>query len=254
MTATQDRAPSAARRAGSLVKELLIVVVGALVISTLLRAFVGQMFIIPSGSMEHTLDIGDRVAVSKIGGFERGDIVVFADPGGWLPDLGTEEVSPVDRALEFIGFPSGSTNHLIKRVIGMPGDRIVCCDGQGRLTVNGTPLDERAYLYTDETGVQVAPSEVKFDVTVPAGHIWVMGDHRDASADSRCHLQDVGLDGIRGGAAFVPESDVVGPAFAVALPLGRAQLLHVPDTFAAVAAPSEPAPKEPVIASKSASC
>ncbi|MGI8457596.1 MAG: signal peptidase I [Propionibacteriaceae bacterium] len=254
MTATQDRAPSAARRAGSLLKELVIVVVGALVISTLLRAFVGQMFIIPSGSMEHTLDIGDRVAVSKIGGFERGEIVVFADPGGWLPDLGAANVSPVGRALEFVGFPSGSTNHLIKRVIGMPGDRVICCDGRGRITVNGTPLDERAYLYTDSAGVQVAPSDVKFDVTVPTGRIWVMGDHRDASADSRCHLQDVGLDGIRGGAAFVPESDVVGPAFAIALPVGRTQLLHVPTTFADVPAPREAAPKEPVIATKSASC
>jgi signal peptidase I len=253
LTATEERAPSTARRAGSLAKELVIVVVGALIISTLLRAFVGQMFIIPSGSMEHTLDINDRVAVTKIGGFDRGDVVVFADPGGWLPDLGNADASPIDRALEFIGFPSGSTNHLIKRVIGLPGDHVVCCDGQGRITVNGKALDESAYLYRDADGVQVAPSEVKFDVTVPAGHIWVMGDHRDASADSRCHLQDIGLDGVKGGAAFVPESDVVGPAFAIALPFGRARLLHVPATFGAIPDPATP-PKDPVIASKNASC
>ncbi len=130
--------------------ELVIVVVGALIVSSLLRAFVGQMFIIPSGSMENTLQIDDRVAVQKITDFHRGDIVVFEDPGGWLgPEEESEpEPDPIGRALEFIGLAPAASDHLIKRVIGMPGDRVICCDKLGRLTVNGVALDETRYIYT----------------------------------------------------------------------------------------------------------
>ena len=135
-TATQKRRGGS--RFGSFVRELLIVVIGALVVSSLLRAFVGQMFIIPSESMENTLLIGDRVVVQKISDVQRGDVAVFEDPGGWLDSEPAGEPGPLDTLLEFIGFPTASSpEHLIKRVIGMPGDRVVCCDADGRITVNG---------------------------------------------------------------------------------------------------------------------
>lgn len=242
-------------RFGSFLKELLIVVVGALLVSSLLRAFVGQMFIIPSESMENTLLIGDRVAVQKITDPQRGEVVVFEDPGGWLDTDPVGTPTPVDRVLEFIGFPTASSpEHLIKRVIGMPGDRVVCCDTAGRITVNGQPLDETSYLYTDPDGVQVAPSDIDFDVTVPAGRIFVMGDHRDLSADSRCHLSDLSLNGPKGSIAFVPLTKVVGPAFAIAAPLRRAKILHRPATFASVPAPTDPAPAQAVIRPDDVTC
>ncbi|HEU5486222.1 MAG TPA: signal peptidase I [Microlunatus sp.] len=242
-------------RFASFVRELLIVVVGALVVSSLLRAFVGQMFIIPSESMENTLLVGDRVVVQKITDPQRGDVVVFEDPGGWLDSQPAADPGPLDKVLEFIGFPTASSpEHLIKRVIGMPGDRVVCCDTNGRITVNGRPLDETGYLYTDPDGVQVAPSDIDFDVTVPSGRIFVMGDHRDLSADSRCHLSDLSVNGPKGSVAFVPLDKVVGPAFAIAAPFSRAEVLHRPETFASVPAPTEPAPKQAVIEPDDVTC
>jgi signal peptidase I len=246
---------TAGEQAGSFLKELAIVVVGALVVSSLLRALVGQMFIIPSQSMESTLLIGDRVVVQKITDFDRGDVVVFEDPGGWLADEPIAEPGRFDRVLEFVGVPTASTpGHLIKRVIGMPGDRVVCCDEQGGLTVNGYPLDESGYLYVSPDGEQVAPSEVRFEVVVPRGRIFVMGDHRDLSADSRCHLADSSPSLPRGGVAFVPEDLVVGPAFAIAAPFDRAERLHTPDVFAEVPEPTEPAPDRPSIQPPGVSC
>ena len=124
------------QRAWAFVRELLIVVVGAVVVSSLLRAFVGQMFIIPSQSMENTLLVGDRVVVQKLTDFQRGDVVVFSDPGGWLEEEPMVDPPPWDKVLEFIGLPTSSTpGHLIKRVIGMPGDKVVCCTTKGRITV-----------------------------------------------------------------------------------------------------------------------
>ena len=179
------------RRTWGFVRELIIVVIGAVVVSSLLRAFVGQMFIIPSQSMENTLLVGDRVVVEKLTNFHRGDVVVFSDPGGWLEE-DPADPGPWDKALEFIGLPTKSTpGHLIKRVIGMPGDKVVCCTAKGRITVNGYPLNETSYLYTDPDDDQVNPSDVKFEVVVPKDRIFVMGDHRDLSADSRCHLSDL---------------------------------------------------------------
>jgi signal peptidase I len=239
---------------GSFAKELAFVVIGALVVSSLLRAFVGQMFIIPSESMENTLLIGDRVVVQKITDFERGDVVVFSDPGEWLGAEPVGERGPVDTVLDFIGFPTASSpGHLIKRVIGMPGDKVICCDADGKITVNGAVLDETSYLYTASDGVQVAPSEVRFEVVVPAGRIFVMGDHRDVSADSRCHLSDQSMQG-RGATAFVPENLVVGPAFAIAAPFSRTRLLQRPATFATVPDPVAPAPAEAVIIPANVSC
>jgi signal peptidase I len=261
--ARRDAAPSGASRPrrtagqqiGSFLKELAFVVVGALIVSSLLRALVGQMFIIPSQSMESTLLIGDRVVVQKITDFSRGDVVVFEDPGGWLTEESVAEPGRFDRVLEFVGVPTASTpGHLIKRVIGMPGDVVVCCDEQGRLTVNGYPLDETDYLYVNPDGEQIAPSDVRFEVTVPKDRIFVMGDHRDLSADSRCHLSDVWPSQGRGGVAFVPESLVVGPAFAIAAPFARAERLRTPDTFTGVPEATEPAPDRPRIEPAGVSC
>ncbi len=253
--AAKDVPPrSAGRQAISFAKELLIVVVGAIIVSSLLRAFVGQMFIIPSESMESTLLEGDRVVVQKITKFERGQVVVFEDPGGWLSDP-VSDPGPFDRVLEFIGLPTQSTpGHLIKRVIGLPGDRVVCCDDNGRITVNGYPLDERGYLYTDSDDVQINPSDVRFEVLVPTDRIFVMGDHRDVSADSRCHLSDTWEDLGKGQIAFVPIDKVVGPAFAIAAPFDRATRLRQPPVFTDVPAPTEPAPSEAVIEPEGVSC
>ena len=257
MVTTDDQTAAGARRGGggSWIKEFVIVIVGALLVSIVLRAFVGQMFIIPSQSMENTLLIGDRVVGQKITSFHRGDVVVFADPGNWLGEAETGEPTPVDKVLEFIGIPTAaSAGHLIKRVIGMPGDKVVCCDADGRITVNGQALDETSYLYTSPDGTQVAPSEVQFSVVVPKDRIFVMGDHRDLSADSRCHLSDLSTTQAKGQVAFVPEKLVVGPAVAIAWPLSRFQILHRPATFDDVPAPTSPAPDRGVIEPEGVSC
>lgn len=244
--ATDEHPRTIGEKFFGLIKELLIVVVGALIIAALIRAFVGQMFLIPSGSMEHTLDIEDRIAVQKITDFARGDVVVFADPNGWLGDSPVPEPGPVRKVFEFIGvLPDTSTEHLVKRVIGMPGDHVKCCDAQGRITVNGQPLDETSYLFSSD-GRQNKPSDFEFDVVVPADRIWVMGDHRENSADSRCHMADQTIDGKNMG-AFVPVDDVVGPVFAVVAPFDRAKLLKRPATFDAVPAGKDPPPAEPQI-------
>jgi signal peptidase I len=156
--------------------------------------------------------------------------------------------APWDKVFEFIGLPTKSTpGHLIKRVIGMPGDKVMCCTSKGRITVNGYPLDERGYLYTDPDNEQVNPSDVKFEVIVPKDHIFVMGDHRDLSADSRCHLSDLSTNQGIGQGAFVPIPLVVGPAFAIAAPFDRTERLQRPATFAKVPPPHEPAPTRGVI-------
>jgi signal peptidase I len=251
----QNQPQTIGRRAWAFTRELLIVVVGAVVVSSLLRAFVGQMFIIPSQSMENTLLVGDRVVVQKLTDFKRGDVVVFSDPGGWLETEPTDDPPPWDKVLEFIGLPTRSTpGHLIKRIIGMPGDKVVCCNGKGRITVNGYALDESSYLYTDPDEGQVNPSDVRFEVVVPKDRIFVMGDHRDLSADSRCHLSDLSTSQGRGEVAFVPTSLVVGPAFAIAAPFDRAGRLQRPATFEKVPAPRNPAPERAVIKPAGVSC
>lgn len=236
---------SVGRRVGGWVLEATIIIVGALIISAILRSFVAQMFIIPSGSMENTLLVNDRVLVSKIGGFQRGDIVVFQDPGGWMTEV-PEPNEGFGKVLEFVGLlPNTSTNHLIKRVIGMPGDEVECCDAQGRLMVNGVALDED-YLYVDPNGVQNNPSDFAFDVIVPAGRIFVMGDHRAASQDSRCHIDDLSQQGT-GMAAFVPLENVVGPAIAILAPLDRLKTFSVPETFKSVPDPTGSPPEMAVL-------
>jgi len=182
--------------------------------------------------------------VEKLTDVKRGDVVVFEDPGGWL---GAEESGQkrgsIGRFFEIVGLlPDSSHGHLIKRLIGMPGDKVACCDSKGRLLVNGQPLDETSYLYPGD-----APSQMEFQVTVPAGRIFVMGDHRSASGDSRVHLQDLDANGgNQGDAAFVPLDKVTGRAIMIVWPAGRWGKLGVPDTFKAVPA-AGPAPDKPSI-------
>ena len=248
MSSDADSQPSrgVASTLGAWLRELAIVVVGALIASTLLRLFIAQMFVIPTGSMEHTLEKQDRIAVQKVVGYERGDIVVFRDTKGWLESV---DKPPTwwKQALIFVGLaPDESTKHLVKRVIGVAGDHVTCCDAQGRLTVNGVALNEAAYLYTDAaTGQQVDPSTMQFDIVVPADTIFVMGDHRNASQDSRCYLFDE-TDGPPGSLAFVPTENVVGSTIAIVFPFDRMRAFSRPDTFGGVPAGATP-PSEPVI-------
>lgn len=230
----EGSAPQA--RFGRFLFETVLLVVVAVTVAALLRMFVVQAFVVPSGSMLPTIERTDRIVVSKIGEPERGDVVVFEDPGGWLPagERPEERSGVLARALEFVGvLPASDTGYLVKRLIGMPGDRVVCCDQQGRVTVNGEPLNE-GYLRPG-----AAPSLQEFDVVVPRRSVWVMGDNRGNSGDSRPHLAD--------GTAFVPVSNVVGEAFAIVWPLSDITALESPRTFADVPAPDRPAPRKPVV-------
>jgi signal peptidase I len=208
-------------------RELPLLFAVALILALLIKAFAIQAFRIPSGSMEDTLQIGDRVLVNKVvydlRGIDRGDIVVFNGQGSWdpspPPDAGE---NPLSRAyhgvLRAVGLETDGTDY-IKRVIGLPGDRVACCDAEGRITVNGTALRESSYLYPGSD-----PSMQKFSLTVPHGRLWVMGDHRADSADSRYHLQDPG-DGT------IPVNEVVGRAFVVIWPPSQLRELPIPGTF-----------------------
>lgn len=216
-----------------MLRESVIVVGLALLLSLIVKTWLLQAFYIPSGSMEDTLLLGDRVIVNKLVpspiSLRRGDVVVFEDPNHWLPPPVPVERSPLPRALNatltFVGLlPSDEGNHLIKRVIGLPGDHVVCCDINKKLTVDGVPITE-PYLFPGDT-----PSEESFDITVPAGRLWVMGDHRSDSADSRPH--DENSHGRKGS---VPENLVVGRAITVVWPLTHwAWLANPSQTFAKV--------------------
>ena len=168
-------------------RDLVVIVVAALALTILLKAFVVEVFSIPSGSMENTLLPGDRVLVSKIvyrfRDIARGDVVVFSGQGSWGPDAPPPPGNPFlrlwDDLTNLIGVTAPGTDY-IKRVIGLPGDHVVCCDAQGRITVNGVPLSEQSYIHPGDV-----PSSVPFDAVVPAGRLWVMGDNRADSDDSR---------------------------------------------------------------------
>ena len=232
----------------------MVVVVGALIASTLLRVFVVQMFAIPSGSMENTLKFGDRIAVQKVSGFVRGDVVVFRDSLGWLPPP-AGDTDMVHQTLVFVGLaPDDSTNYLVKRLIGLPGDHVACCDAQSRVTVNGIALDEQTYLFTPDGGAQDEPSKLVFDVVVPKDHLFVMGDHRSDSQDSRCHLGQTPPGDPRGSLAFIPQASVVGTVVAVVYPFSRLTTLTKPETFDRVPDPTQPAPDDPVITGQRPVC
>ena len=208
-------------------QESILLLAVALVLAIAIKALFMQAFYIPSGSMNDTLVLNDRILVQKVsywggGEPERGDVVVFKDPGGWLDGpAGSTTTNPVTRALEIFGlYPTGG--HLVKRVIGVGGDRVRCCDKKGRIVVNGVPLNEQEYLAEGQQ-----PSMIDFDIKVEPGYIWVQGDNRSNSADSRVHLGDPG-----GGQ--VPASDVVGKVFSVVWPISHAKLMHRPATFEAV--------------------
>jgi signal peptidase I len=212
-------------------QESLLLLAIALVLAIGIKYFFVQAFYIPSPSMEPLFVKNDRILVQKVSywgsrGPQRGDIVVFKDPGGWLPaEVSRTASNPVTRTLEAIGlYPSGG--HLVKRVIGVGGDRVTCCDAQGRVTVNGKALDETAYLPKG-----TLPSEDPFDVRVPDGHLWVMGDNRSNSADSRYHMGEPG-----GG--FVADDLVVGKVWALIWPWKRAEWVHRPTTFKGIPNPS----------------
>ena len=219
--------PQRARPKRSFLRELPGIVVTALVISVLIKTFLVQAFYIPSGSMENTLLVNDRVLVNKLTDkpdeIHRGDVVVFRDPGGWLAgggeraDDGGGITGALRDALVFVGLaPAVSEEDLIKRVIGVGGDHVV---GKGnRVTVNDVELAETYVFPGDDPTVQ------DFDVTVPEGTLWVMGDHRSVSEDSRAHQELPGK-------GFVPVDDVIGRAFTIVWPVDRSQLLRAPKTF-----------------------
>ncbi|MFF3908569.1 signal peptidase I [Streptomyces sp. NPDC001848] len=257
-TATQNLLPTGARRAAggaptgrsraerrklqrkvkrkrrrSAVKEIPLLVGVAVLIALVLKTFLVQAFVIPSGSMENTIQIGDRVLVDKLTPWfgskpQRGDVVVFRDPGDWLAGEKTPKkndpivVKQVKEGLTWIGLlPSDNDKDLIKRVIAVGGDTVKCCDTQGRVTVNGMPLNE-PYIHPGNK-----PSDFSFSETVPPGRLWVMGDHRANSADSRYHRNEP-----YGGT--VSEESVVGRAMVIAWPIGHWTRLKEPDTYASV--------------------
>lgn len=224
---------------GSWLKEILTIIAIALVLSFLIKTFLFRAYYIPSGSMENTLELNDRIFVNLLVprpfALERGDIVVFRDTQGWLPPK-SETTAGAMRwftdVLIFLGLqPDDSQQHLVKRVIGLPGDRVICCDASGKITVNGAPLTE-PYVYPGSKNL-APPTYNSFDVKVPANKLWVMGDNRNNSADSRYHAQFGPGDG------FVNEADVEGKAAVRAWPLNRIGFLgNYPDTFSQVPAPA----------------
>ena len=214
--------------------DLLVIVATALVLSLLVKTFLIRSFFIPSGSMLETLQIQDRIIVNElvpdIIPLERGDVVVFRDPGNWLgtiirPEQNFFEVTG-EWFLSAFGFAApDSTQHLVKRVFGVEGDRVVCCDVDGKLTINGKAITE-PYLPKD-----AVPSVLEFDVVVPKDAYWVMGDNRANSEDSRYH-QDLPSKG------FVEKQHVVGRAFVVSWPFANWQWLdNYPNVFKDVPKP-----------------
>jgi signal peptidase I len=208
---------------GRWLRETGIIVVSALILSALVRAFLVQAFYVPSASMEDTLLIGDRIISSKItktvSGVSRGEVVVFKDPGGWLDAPPTHSGGlrgAVRSGLTFIGLlPSDTGQDLVKRAVAISGDRVACCDVNGRIVLNGVPLVEDY--------IKGPTDQVQFDVVVPPNSVFVMGDNRGDSRDSRYHLD------VNNGA--VPDANAVGRVFLVLWPLNRLALVPIPDIY-----------------------
>jgi signal peptidase I len=202
-------------------QETALLIGTAVILALLIKTFLVQAFYIPSGSMRDTLRVDDRILVEKwsywFGDIDRGDIVVFDDPANWLGEEDVESSgNGVTKVLSTIGlYPTGG--HLVKRVIGVAGDEVACVDGE--VEVNGVALDEADYVTLSHQACRG-----DFDVTVPQDRLWVLGDNREHSADSRVHTGDPG-----GG--FIPTDDVVGKVFVVVWPLKHWGLVHTPGTF-----------------------
>ena len=209
------------RRKRSFLKEFPFLIVVALVVSLFIKTFIVQFFFIPSGSMENTLQIDDRVAVNRLpfisNNIKRGDVVVFRDPDNWLPAADIETapfvIAKAKAALVAVGvLPNPAKQYLVKRVVGVGGDHVICCTTTGKITVNGQEMVE-PYIYAGNV-----PSDMNFDVTVPKGKLWVMGDHRGASADSRYHQEDINK-------GFVPLNRITGRVLAVIWPIKNISLV-----------------------------
>lgn len=232
-------AATSRRRRGALtfLRDVVVILLIALVVSFLVKTFVVRSFFIPSASMNDTLLVNDRILVDELtprfGDYARGDVVVFRDPGGWLPATVKEQRPPLveatDWVLSLVGLSApDSDDHLIKRVIGTPGDHVVCCNALGQTEVNGVPLVEP---YVKLAPGASAPSPVPYDITVPQDSLWVLGDNRNSSKDSRFNQDQPGK-------GFVPIDNVVGRAFLITWPFNRFGAIDFHhDVFAGVPAP-----------------
>jgi signal peptidase I len=238
------------RRAMPLWQELPLLLIVAFCLAVLIRTFLLQAFFIPSGSMETTLNIGDRVLVNKIvydvRDPTRGEVIVFRGPSNWAPEnqasAGGGLLTKVGRTVgDLVGISQPSEKDFIKRVIGLPGDSVACCDSAGNVTVNGRPLDEHEYLPDARNSPRDAAqipgqcgSRVFAPVKVPPGEIFVMGDHRAVSQDSRCQ-------------GTVPISNVIGRAFVILWPKDRWAGLPVPASMQKVPKRAAFDPESPVL-------
>ncbi|HEX7738955.1 MAG TPA: signal peptidase I [Marmoricola sp.] len=228
----KEQRRSSEKKAKPLWLETVVLLGVALILAIGIKAFFVQAFYIPSPSMEPQFVKNDRILVEKVsywggGTPQRGDIVVFKDPGNWLSaeeDAGP--TSPITKVLSAVGlYPTGG--HLVKRVVAVGGDTVSCAGGRSLLTINGHALHETSYI---QKGANPCSEYGKFNVHVPKGSLWVMGDNRDDSADSRAHMSEPDH-------GFVRTDLVVGKVFALVWPLGRAEIIHRPADFKAIPDP-----------------